>query len=105
GGMGIRCIETTNTAANLRHIWDIISIKDTIWVKWVCKNLIKNRDFWLMKTPSDCSWCWRRILDHREIANQFILHLIGNGEGTKLWKDADSFPWNTSQPIPPSDDL
>ncbi|XP_026411017.1 uncharacterized protein LOC113306274 [Papaver somniferum] len=87
GGLGIRCIATTNTTANLRHIWDIVSKKDTIWVNWVYKNLIKNKYFWYLKTPSDRSWCWRRILVHREAARQFILHLIGNGNGTKLWKD------------------
>lgn len=87
GGLGIRCIETTNTAANLRHIWDIVRNKDTLWVQWVSKNLIKKKDFWFLTVPYDCSWCWRRILDHRELARKYILSLIGNGESTSLWKD------------------
>lgn len=87
GGLGIKCISTTNIAANLRHIWDIMSSKNTIWVRWVQDNLIKAQDFWYLKAPTDSSWCWRRILDHRPIATKFVLHLIGNGDNTKLWKD------------------
>lgn len=83
GDLGIWCIEIANTVSNLRHIWDIISNKETIWVTWVKNSLIKHKDFWLL----DCSWCWRRILDHRDMASQFFLQLIGNGEDTKLWKD------------------
>lgn len=87
GGLGIKCISTTNIAVNLRHIWDIMSSKNTIWVRWVQDNLIKAQDFWYLKAPTDSSWCWRRILDHRPIATKFVLHLIGNGDNTKLWKD------------------
>lgn len=72
---------------NFKHIWDIVINKDTIWVQWVQQNLIKGKDFWLLKTLVDASRCWRRILDHREAASKFVLHLIGNGRGTKLWKD------------------
>ncbi|OVA05568.1 Ribonuclease H domain [Macleaya cordata] len=41
-----------------------------------------------MSIPTDASWCWRRILEHREIAQNFTLHLIGNEKQTRFWKDS-----------------
>ncbi|XP_026417267.1 uncharacterized protein LOC113312744 [Papaver somniferum] len=35
GGLGVKSLEYTNVAANLRHIWDLISGKETIWTTWV----------------------------------------------------------------------
>ncbi|XP_026396691.1 uncharacterized protein LOC113291366 [Papaver somniferum] len=84
GGLEIKDLENTNVAANLRHIWDLISGKDTIWNSWVKSNLIKDNDFWTMKIPQECSWCWRRILDHRELAKEHIGVLLGNGVSTNF---------------------
>ncbi|XP_026451168.1 uncharacterized protein LOC113351392 [Papaver somniferum] len=41
GGLGIKDLENTNVAANLRHIWDLISSKDIIWTSWV-KNFMED---------------------------------------------------------------
>jgi hypothetical protein len=74
----------------MRHTWAIASRKDSLWVAWVYKNLIKNKSFWTMKVPQDCSWAWRKILKSREKAKEYVLNAIGNGENTLFWKD----PWH-----------
>ncbi|XP_026396165.1 uncharacterized protein LOC113290792 [Papaver somniferum] len=86
-GLGIKDLENTNVAANLRHIWDLVSGKETIWTSWVKSNLIKDKDFWTMKIPQDTSWCWRRILDHREITKEHIGFLLGNGISTSFLQE------------------
>ncbi|XP_026434077.1 uncharacterized protein LOC113331590 [Papaver somniferum] len=87
GGLGVRSIKITNEAANLRHLWDLVSRNHTIWTDWIHKNLIKNRDFWTFNIPQDASWYWRRILDQRTKAKDLILHIIGDGENTKFLTD------------------
>ncbi|OVA06141.1 Ribonuclease H domain [Macleaya cordata] len=87
GGLAVRHLECTNKAANLRHIWEIISDKDTLWVSWVKKNLIKHKDFWSMNTPNEASWSWRKILEMRPLARKLSLHLVGNGYNIKFWTD------------------
>ncbi|OVA05573.1 Endonuclease/exonuclease/phosphatase [Macleaya cordata] len=87
GGLGIRNLQIANTATNLRHIWDIVSGKDTLWVAWVNKNLIKSRDFWTLNTPNEASWCWRRILEHRPIARNMIISCVGDGSKIRFWHD------------------
>ncbi|XP_026416758.1 uncharacterized protein LOC113312217 [Papaver somniferum] len=84
GGLGIKDLEYTNVAANIRHIWDLVSGKDTIWTSWVKSNLIKDKYFWSMKIPQDPSWCWRIILDHRELAKKHIGVLLGNEVSTSF---------------------
>ncbi|XP_026459478.1 uncharacterized protein LOC113360153 [Papaver somniferum] len=84
GGLGIRDLEQTNIAANLRHIWDITSGRDSIWTQWVHLNLIKQRDFWDLVTPQDCSWIWKRILELRDVAKQFMGTCLGNGAATNF---------------------
>lgn len=90
GGLGIRNIRVGNEVASLKHIWNLISRQDTLWVHWTWKHLVKQRDFWLMKPPREASWCWRRILECRAKATTLLTHSIGNGEATLLWKD----PWH-----------
>ncbi|XP_026458833.1 uncharacterized protein LOC113359390 [Papaver somniferum] len=84
GGLGIRDLENTNIAANLRHIWDLVSGKNTIWTTWVKCNLIKDKDFWAMNIPQNSCWFWRRILDHKDIAKKHIGVMLGNGEATSF---------------------
>ncbi|XP_026378461.1 uncharacterized protein LOC113272885 [Papaver somniferum] len=84
-GIGVKDLEQTNITANLRHIWDINSGKNTIWTQWIHTNLIKQRDFWTLVVPKDCSWRWRRILEFRDTAKQFMGTFLGNGEKTSLY--------------------
>lgn len=37
-----------------------------------------------MSTPQDGSWSWRRILECRSVAQQFMGVCIGNGENTNF---------------------
>lgn len=80
-------MELTNCVANLRHMWDIVSGKDTIWTDWVHKNLIKGRDFWSLQVPNDASWYWRRLLEQKKVSKDFFMHIIGDGESTWILSD------------------
>ncbi|XP_026452911.1 uncharacterized protein LOC113353564 [Papaver somniferum] len=83
GDLGIKDLKTSN----LRHIWDIVSGKNSIWTHWVHRNLIKNKDFWLLHILHDASWCQRRILERKSLAQDQLGHIIENGDKTKFLTD------------------
>ncbi|XP_026451487.1 uncharacterized protein LOC113351768 [Papaver somniferum] len=85
--LGVRDIEVNNLSANLKHLWDLVSGKDSIWTDWVKKNLIKTRNIWEIPIPSDSSWCWRRVLDQRQIARDMVITILGDGENTSFLHD------------------
>lgn len=43
GGLSIRNLEIVNKAAVMRNIWFVVTKKDTLWVTWVWKHLIRER--------------------------------------------------------------
>lgn len=57
--------------------------------------MIKDKHFWCLFIPSDCSWIWRKVLKLRSIAINFVQFSIGNGLKTSLWFD----PWVQHKPF------
>lgn len=51
GGLGLRKLVDWNEAAILRHLWYLFNRSGSLWVAWVHTNLIKGRNFWLLKIP------------------------------------------------------
>ncbi|XP_026399752.1 uncharacterized protein LOC113295636 [Papaver somniferum] len=100
GGLGIKDLAASNIACNLRHIWDLVTNKSSIWTKWVKDNLIKHKNFWEMKTPQDSSWCWRRVIEHRPIVRKLLGSVIGDGTNTLFlqdnWHPKDLVIWKPS---------
>ncbi|KAL7240487.1 hypothetical protein ACSBR2_006186 [Camellia fascicularis] len=58
-----------------------------MWCQWVKSYLLKNRSFWSVKTLSDPSWVWRKILGLRSELIQHIGYKVGNERNTFLWFD------------------
>lgn len=55
GGLNIRRVKEMNRAGVLKHIWRIVTNKESLWVKWVHARYLKHDSIWTMKVPSDCS--------------------------------------------------
>lgn len=87
GGLAIRDFRVCNQAANLRHIWNLLTNSENLWTQWVRKLLIKDNHFWSLNVPQNALWCWRNLLKDRVIAGNFVKHVIGNGNGTFFWRD------------------
>ena len=95
GGLGLRRVKHWNDAAVMKHIWNLFYRKDSIWVAWVRTVLLKGGSIWSTKTPSRCSWSWRKILQLRHRMRLFIRHRVFRGNGTFLWHDF----WNPMGPL------
>ncbi|GJT03162.1 putative RNA-directed DNA polymerase, eukaryota, reverse transcriptase zinc-binding domain protein [Tanacetum coccineum] len=56
GGLGLRKLNVFNKALISTHIWSIISLKESLWVKWIHVYKLRGRNFWdlpLSVTPRD----------------------------------------------------
>ncbi|GJR27427.1 reverse transcriptase domain-containing protein [Tanacetum coccineum] len=87
GGLGIRRLEHFNSALLVSHIWNLLSLKESLWVKWVHAYKLNGRNFWDVPIRGNMSWSWRKILQLRPSIREFIWRKIGNGSSTSIWFD------------------
>jgi len=87
GGLGVKRLKTWNQAANLKHIWHLLTDTTSIWTTWIHAILLRGRPFWQINIPSNPTWSWRKILQSREWCRGWFITHIGNGSTTSLWYD------------------
>lgn len=76
-----------NGMGTIKHLWWLISNKESLWVKWVHHKYLRNESIWTIKEPVDYSRVWRKILKARNTVEPFMTTLVGNGLHTKIWLD------------------
>ncbi|GJY34922.1 putative RNA-directed DNA polymerase [Tanacetum coccineum] len=87
GGLGIRRLDLFNKALMTTHIWKLLSVKESLWVKWIYKYKIRDRNFWKLPCRGNMTWGWRNILQCRPFIREFFKYKIGNGNNVSLWYD------------------
>ncbi|GJV67697.1 putative RNA-directed DNA polymerase [Tanacetum coccineum] len=87
GGLGLRSLEIFNLALMTTHIWNIISNKESLWVRWIHTYKLRGRTLWDVQPKGAMSWGWRKILQLRSIVKPFFWARIGNGMTTSVWYD------------------
>ncbi|GJX25756.1 hypothetical protein Tco_0232052 [Tanacetum coccineum] len=87
GGLGLRSLDVFNIALMTTHIWNIISNKESLWVRWIHTYKIKNRSFWGLPFKNDVSWGWLKLLQLCELVRPFCWVKLGNGLSTSVWYD------------------
>nr|GEU30880.1 hypothetical protein [Tanacetum cinerariifolium] len=87
GGLGIRRLEAFNKALITSHICSILSLKKSLWVKWIHMYKLRGRTLWEIPLRDNMSWGWRKILQVRPIVRQFIWYRLGDGSRTSAWFD------------------
>ena len=90
GGLGLPNPLDWNRAQIMYYVWLIINKDESsLWSRWVLSTVLKNKPFWIITTPFDCSWIWRQILALRDEVLSHISYDIGRGDSISLWFD----PW------------
>ncbi|KAJ0725657.1 putative RNA-directed DNA polymerase [Helianthus annuus] len=87
GGLGIRSIADMNNALMVSHIWSLLTMRESLWVKWIHSYRIRGRNFWDIPLRGNVSWTWRKLLNLRPIIQQFVWVKLGDGTRTSLWFD------------------
>ncbi|KAL9224837.1 hypothetical protein vseg_000833 [Gypsophila vaccaria] len=60
-GIGIKNLELSNVAMIGRLVDWVAEKRDSIWVRWVHANYIKDQDWMDYQPSSSTSWVWRRV--------------------------------------------
>ncbi|GJT41700.1 hypothetical protein Tco_0941565 [Tanacetum coccineum] len=84
GGLGLRNLEVFNFALMTTHIWNIISSKESLWVRWIHTYKLRGRTIWDVPVKDEMSWGWRKLLQLRDIMRPFFSVTLGNGNSTSL---------------------
>ncbi|GKA35224.1 hypothetical protein Tco_0721715 [Tanacetum coccineum] len=79
GGLGVRRLDTFNKALMVSHVWKLLSLKESLWVKWIHAYKLKGRSFWDYPLRGNMSWGWRKVLQLRPLIRDFIRFSIGDG--------------------------
>nr|GEY17606.1 hypothetical protein [Tanacetum cinerariifolium] len=92
GGLGIKALNIWNISFIAKHIWNVVSQKDSLWVKWVSMYRLidrcsKGRNFWDVPVFYDSCWGWRKLLMCRDVLRMHFVHRIGDGSQTSVWFD------------------
>ncbi|GKC63304.1 putative RNA-directed DNA polymerase, partial [Tanacetum coccineum] len=87
GGLGIRCLKVFNGALMATHIWNIVTNKDSLWVRWIHMYKLKDRTFWDVRPKASMSWGWRKLLQLREVVKPFFME-VGR-EDCMRWRDGN----------------
>ncbi|XP_047978531.1 uncharacterized protein LOC125220400 [Salvia hispanica] len=46
GGLGVRDIGTWNTTLHTKILWNVHTKTDSLWIKWIHTEILKDADFW-----------------------------------------------------------
>ncbi|KAJ9536622.1 hypothetical protein OSB04_un000171 [Centaurea solstitialis] len=87
GGLGFKRIGAWNRAFIAKHIWDLLTRRNSLWVNWIRRYYIRQQSFWLLKPKPSWSWVFRRILDTRLLVRRFFVYQLGSGETVNAWAD------------------
>lgn len=88
GGLGLRSLSEVNRVSCLKLIWRILSSRDSLWVQWIHRYLIRKSSFWNVKETSSLgSWIWKKLLKFRPLARQLTRVELNEGSSTSFWFD------------------
>ncbi|GJX74351.1 hypothetical protein Tco_0312946, partial [Tanacetum coccineum] len=82
GGLGLRSLDLFNMALMTTHIWNIVSNKESLWVRWIHTYKLRNRSFWDLPIKDNVSWGWLKLLQLRVLVRPFFWVKLGNGRDT-----------------------
>ncbi|GJV37916.1 CASP-like protein 4A3 [Tanacetum coccineum] len=95
GGLGVKRLNHFNKALMVSHIWKLLSLKESLWVRWIHVYRLKGHSFWDIPHRGNMTWGWRKILQLWPLIREFIWYNIGDGSRISIWFDR----WCSHSPL------
>ncbi|KAJ9561549.1 hypothetical protein OSB04_006709 [Centaurea solstitialis] len=95
GGLGFKRLATWNRALLAKHVWDIATNRNSLWVRWIHRFCIGSLGVWRARDTAKWSWPLRKLMSLRDAIRSFVHVQIGDGRTTHAWEDA----WLLDGPI------
>ncbi|GJY23650.1 reverse transcriptase domain, reverse transcriptase zinc-binding domain protein [Tanacetum coccineum] len=89
GGLGIKDLGQWNEVLMAKHLWNIASMKESLWVKWINVFRLKGETIWDVDCEKNSSYEVKNVILWKTKAGQY-----GNFSTNKAWKD-----WRSSGSI------
>ncbi|XP_050238237.1 uncharacterized protein LOC126687724 [Mercurialis annua] len=86
GGLGVKDIVLWNRIAIMKHVWELVVVKDSLWAKWIIKNKLKMLSFWGITKSLVASWSWRNLCKIRQDIKGCFSCDLGKGD-LSFWFD------------------
>ncbi|GJW79881.1 RNA-directed DNA polymerase, eukaryota, reverse transcriptase zinc-binding domain protein [Tanacetum coccineum] len=87
GSLGIKNLGDWNDALLSKHLWNVISNKESSWVEWINAMRLKGKCIWTIKHDSNASCGWNQMLDLRDKMRKYVEYKIGDEKSIFLWHD------------------
>ncbi|GKA39075.1 RNA-directed DNA polymerase, eukaryota, reverse transcriptase zinc-binding domain protein [Tanacetum coccineum] len=94
GGLGLKRLGPWNEALLCKHLWNVATHKESLWVKWVNVVKLKGKSIWEVNPIDGDSGTWKAILSLRSKIKNHVWHKIGDGKSTSMFDK-----WNESGTI------
>nr|GEW50964.1 hypothetical protein [Tanacetum cinerariifolium] len=87
GSLGIRRLEVFNKDLITSHIWNLLSHKESLWVKWIHTYKLNERSFSELPIRGNMSWGWHKILHVRQVVRPYFCFCIRDVTKASAWFD------------------
>ncbi|GKC69158.1 RNA-directed DNA polymerase, eukaryota, reverse transcriptase zinc-binding domain protein [Tanacetum coccineum] len=87
GGLGLKDLGVWNEVLMTKHLWNVAVKKNTLWVKWIYMEKLKDKSIWEANSDTNCTVGWKNILSLRDKIRKHIRWKIGNGNSVNVWHD------------------
>nr|GEY38104.1 RNA-directed DNA polymerase, eukaryota, reverse transcriptase zinc-binding domain protein [Tanacetum cinerariifolium] len=86
-GLGIKNLCDWNEVLMDKHLWNLDSNKESLWVKWINVIRLKGKCIWEAKYSTNSSSGWKQLLSLRDKMKKHVKYEVGNGKTIFLWHD------------------
>ncbi|GJT64029.1 RNA-directed DNA polymerase, eukaryota, reverse transcriptase zinc-binding domain protein [Tanacetum coccineum] len=87
GGLGLKDLGVWNEVLMTKRLWNVAVKKDTLWIKWIYKEKLKDKSIWEAECDSNCTVGWKNILSLRVKIRKHVRWKVGNGRSVNVWHE------------------
>ncbi|KAJ9541722.1 hypothetical protein OSB04_028228 [Centaurea solstitialis] len=88
GGLGIKRLGVWNRAIIAKNVWDVLTKRNTLWVRWIHTHALRGCQFWSARRNGRWSWMFYKMMAIRSELRPYISNRVGDGRLTNAWEDS-----------------